>query len=347
MRNSHLRLVPQVFNPQNEFGEAALPYAPSIELGNGEMAVPQQYLEVSRSLDNICNVLAKIRTPENFLLFAGQEGTCKYILVGIIGHENYARGKNSRQQQKIVYGRRWIIEDSTPTSEIVQTAMLAVKKAREHEVRELLSVRVYKQGKPCVTTPFNAHLDLPLMASNRSVLECSKSDTDADKNASSNCVEALMKNIKIAGLTLDLIDSMEFGSKCLFNLRLSAGQERCHFEELNNAVLTVVCEHQDGRDFAHQLMATIIKNSDRYVEEKFEFKGFKRFSHNVDVNELAKFSHQTRNIEIKDSRFDAEFEDMSYRVDAVKAPKFNAGMLGLMQRKTLSRYGSLDGYLPL
>jgi hypothetical protein len=93
-------------------------------------------------------------------------------------------------------------------------------------------------------------------------------------------------------------------------------------------------------------MATLIKHSDRFVEERVAFKGFHRFSHNLDVTKLAEFSYTTRNVKIKDSRFDAEFAGMSYRVDQSKAPYYNSGSLGRQQRKLLAEFDSLGGYLP-
>ena len=66
-----------------------------------------------------------------------------------------------------------------PSSEIIQTAFLAIKTAREHEVRELF--RLKERGFTC--TPFNNHHDLPLMAQHQSLLKCPDSeqqDPEAD-----------------------------------------------------------------------------------------------------------------------------------------------------------------------
>lgn len=326
-------------NQQNEFGETALNYAPTVRLSNGELAVPQQYLEVARDLDNLSNVLAEIRTPKNFPLFAEQEGSCLFLLVGVIGVENYRRKSSNISdrglgQEKIVYGRRWLIEDSKPSSEIVQTAMLAVKKAREHEIRELLTVGI-NNGQQ-LTTPFNCHLDLPLMAGHRSTM-----------NSDAVCsVDEALANVRVADNEFSLVRSLVLGDKLIVDVALKPDQGPCHFSELDDTVLTIVCEQQDASDFLHQLMATLIKHSDRFVEERVAFKGFHRFSHKVDVTKLAEFSYKTRNVEINDSRFDAEFADMSYRVDQSKAPFYNSGSLGQQQRALLAEFDSLGGYLP-
>lgn len=325
----------RAFNVENEFGETALNYAPTIPLSNGESAVPQQYIEVSRNLDNLSNVLADINTPRNFQLFAGQEGTCLFLMVAIIGGENYAASVKIPVNDKIVYGRRWLIEESTPTSEIIQTAMLSVKKAREHEIRELLTLSI-NQGQQ-ITTPFNCHLDLPLMVGNRSDMTSGQPMK----------VKEQLNNVRLAGNELNLVRSIELGDKLIVEVALKENQAEYHFEELEGAILTVVCEHADGADFLHQLISTLIKHSDRFVEEHVTFKDFNRFSHDIDVHKLGEFSYKTRNLEIVDSRFNAEFKDMSYRVDAAKAPEYNSGKLGQQQRQRLSEYDSLAGYLPV
>ena len=56
------------------------------------------------------------------------------------------------------------LEPTTPTSEVVQTVLLALKKAREHELREKLFVQINDGAHSA--TPFNNHQDLPLMAAN-------------------------------------------------------------------------------------------------------------------------------------------------------------------------------------
>lgn len=334
MNATNLKLVSSNNHCENEFGETSLNFAPTIRLSNGEMAVPQQYLEVSRTLDNLSTVLAQISTPEKFQLFAGQEGSCLFLLVGVIGQENYAASVKVPGQDKIVYGRRWMIEESTPTSEIVQTAMLAVKKTREHEIRELVTLYI-NEGEN-VTTPFNCHLDLPLMLGDQSKM----------RMPAKSSFEEMLATLRVAGNELELLTSIHLGNKRIIEVRLKSDEKQCHFPELQEAVLTIVCEQVNGADFLHQFMAELIKCSDRFVEESISFKGFHRFSHAVDVQSLAEFSYQTRNVKVTDERFDNEFTDMSYRVDAAKAPQYNAGELGRQQRELLAQYDSLGGYLP-
>ncbi len=320
---------------ENEFGETPLAHAPSIQLANGERAVPQQFLDVNRQLDNLCNVLTEISLPNSYQLFAGQEGSCLYLIVGVIGHENYAGYKASVLDDKIVYGRRWLIEPSTPTSEIVQTAMLAVKKVREHEARELFTVRINKGRN--IATPFNCHLDLPLMAANEGEL------ISVDRTKAGD-VENLLARVRFAGFRFTVVNVHLLSNSRLFELKLE-GQSR-HFPELCGEIIAVNCCKENTGDFLHQLISELIHKSDRHIEESIRFKDFARFSRDIDPIDLAKFSYATRNIKATDPRFDRNFEDMSYKVDAAKAPAYNTGVLGEKQRATIASVNGLLGYLP-
>lgn len=319
----------------NDFGETSLAYAPTIRLANGQQAVPQQYLDVERTLDNLENVLACIDTPDGYQLFAGQDGACLFIVVGLFGRENYPQTVDAVKQTKIVYGRRWLIEETTPTSEIVQTAMLAIKKAREHEVRELMTLTTNVEKRR--TTPFNCHLDLPLMAGNSSEFHYPQASSSVDQ---------LLQQVRVDGCPLKVVSSQMVGAKLIVEVSLDDAQMSENFPELRQANLTVVCEQGDGRDFLHQLCNALIHASDRFIEEQVGFNGFKRFSHNLCPEKLANFSYQTRNVALTDARFDTAFSDMSYRVDAAKAPIYNAGRLGKRQRAAVNQYSELAGYHP-
>jgi len=130
----------------------------------------------------------------------------------------------------------------------------------------------------------------------------------------------------------------------LIELKLE-GQSR-HFPELTGSTLAVNCREKDDSDFLYQLINELIQLSDRFIEESVCFKGFARFSRNIDPLNLAKFSYVTRNIDATDPRFDRNFEDMSYKVDAAKAPTYNTGLLGQKQRAAVGSIDGLLGHLP-
>lgn len=176
------------------------------------------------------------------------------------------------------------------------------------------------------------------MAGNRGEFDCAET---------AQSLEQMLEQVRVDGCELTLTSSQIIGSKLIVEVALKEGQAPSHFPELQTARLAVVCDHDDGRDFLHQLCRALIQASDRYLEELISFDGFKRFSHNLCPEKLAEFSYQTRNISVSDARFDAAFSDMSYRVDAAKAPVYNRGLLGQQQRAMINKQADLAGYLPL
>lgn len=325
-------------NEVNCYGETPLPFAPRIRLDGGSSAVPQQYLGVQRTLENLENILADITVPKGFLLFAGQLGQTLFIVAAIFGEENYPKGPASAGQDKVVYGRRWLIEPTTTTSEVVQTAMLAVKKAREHELREKFSVSINRFKNKA--TPFNCHQDLPLMVKSQQSLMIA-----CTRLTKSGIVDVL-QSIRIEGLELKFRGLVELGERRIVDVFVAQQDKRMVFAELNGRALTVVCEEQSIEHFVHQLFNTCLQLVDRFVEENTTFKGFARFSHDVSPVAVAEFSYLTRNVTANDSRFDAQFEDMSYRVDSAKAPTISRQRLGELQRHVLAQYPGLAGYGP-
>ncbi|MFT5572014.1 MAG: hypothetical protein ACI9FR_000935 [Cryomorphaceae bacterium] len=321
----------------NDLGEKTLPFAPEVELQNGEFAAPQQYLHVQRSLQSVEHILSRVQYADDYILFSGCIGSMVYLQVGVIGHENYPRAGRPAQKAKIVYGRRWGLEQSTPTSEVVQTALLALKKAREHELREKL---FYQDGdRKTTTTPFNSHQDLPLMVANaQDFLVTSNHEMDvAIERIRFNCLRFnIYKTTRLSEqstvIEIDVVDP--HGSESIFT-------------ELIGQRMALVVESADANTLLHVLMSELIKRSDRHVEENFEFDGFSRFSHRLDVASIAEFSYQSRNIKSKDSRFDDFFEDMNYQVDSLKAPNYAGGELGQKQRSAIHTGAVEMGYLPL
>lgn len=87
--------------------------------------MPQHYLQYRMDEKALSEILSHCECFDNTLWFANSEGEGLFLQVGIIGHENYDRAHKLRPR-KIVYGIRWRIEQNTPTSEVVQTAFLAV-----------------------------------------------------------------------------------------------------------------------------------------------------------------------------------------------------------------------------
>lgn len=330
---------------QNAFGETPLPFAPHAELANGQAVVPQQYLNVKRNLETLEAVIERIEFSDKYPIFSGEINGVLYLQVAAIGVENYPANNARNDDVKIVYGRRWLIEPTTPTSEVVQTAMLAIKKVREHELREHV-VKSINQGKN-KTTPFNTHLDLPQMAYDATTFS-------SDKKTVAEQVTELEQTVCIDCLTVKIHKQYRLSNhRVLLEIDLVNDSDSkinpsdMHFPELVGQRLELVCDANSSSDLMHELMTQLVRSSDRYVEEALSFNGFRRFSRSVSVEKIAEFSYRSRSLVTKDPRFNHYFQEMSYHVDSSKAPPFAQGSLGERQRAALAKHGVTAGYRPL
>jgi hypothetical protein len=108
-------------------GETPMPLAPCIQLMNGESCIPQHYLQFEQTVESVSAILNDIESVNDILLFCGRDESGLYLQAGSIGSDNYKR-KGDTGDRRIVYGRRWRIDTYIPTSEVIQTAFLAIKK---------------------------------------------------------------------------------------------------------------------------------------------------------------------------------------------------------------------------
>lgn len=328
----------------SSWGETPLPFAPKIRLNNGTSIVPQQYLVVERSVANVETILQNIEFSDDYILFVNQENGIISLQVGIIGCENYPSNSQQEHENKIVYGRRWLIESTTPTSEVIQTALLALKKAREHELRENVYVMLNHKTK---TTPFNTHQDLPLMKRHSSFFKLESKTTNSNQTTIRSRVDSILASFKLKSFNIKLDTITEISNhKYLIELKLNSTQPNIHFSEFINCSVAILWNNITETQFMHELMNALIQISERYVEENFTFDGFARFSDKLCPKKIAEFSSQTRNIKHKDSRFDHYFRQMSYDVDSTKAPTFSTNELGEKQRGSINKHKVSAGYLP-
>jgi len=322
------------------YGERALPFAPKVLVFNELEAVPQQFLIVSRSLSQLVEILARIKVLDGYILFASKVDNALTLQVGIIGYENYpaANDCNPSQRTKIVYGRRWLIEDSTPTSEVIQTAFLAVQKAREHELREKLSIEFDQEGHRA--TPFNSHQDTPLMARVSSVAASPNLDT----------IEQAISRVIFDGRTVNLVSVKSISeSAMVVCLRLELEKKSAYpfaFTELNDRDINIICYQENINALLHELVEHLIMLSNRFIAENFRFEGFNRFSHKLNPIAIAEFSFDTRRPLSVSRDFAPYFSSMSYHVDSGKAPAYNSGHLGQQQLQQIERYDVKQGFLP-
>ena len=335
-----------------EFGEFSLPEAPAVTVFDRIESIPQQFFRVQRNLTQLENLLSQISVPFGFILFADELTNGYVVQIGIVGEENYPNsvvsaysnrqtGQNScNDQAKIVYGRRWLIEESTPSSEILQTVLLAVQKAREHELREKLAVVFSNDGKQ--GTPFNSHQDAPLMRHVKRELRSPLTealDTQVarlrfDDHAFSIVQETRLSHTRTA---IELALNIPCHRQSEFTKR---------FPEFEDRSLLVVCDPTQTNQLLHRIIEAMLAKSHRYASETITFSGFARFSNQINPVDLARFSYQTRRPAKVSTEFRRHFKRMSEQVDGDKVPSINANHLGAQQRALLDASGVRQGFLP-
>jgi len=282
---------PMPRDPLN-LGEYHLPKVPVVTLENGATCTPQHYFGFDHSLDSVEALLDNIEFSADYPVFVSTDQGGLFLQVGVVGIDNYDRNVSDKPR-KLVYGRKWRVEPNLPTSEIIQTVFLAIKKAREHEIRELFTL--VDALTHMTSTPFNCHQDLPLMAAHSDLFTGKLSH---QFNIAS--VQTLLASLTVDGRSIQLSGFQKRPNNYLLDLALSKTEGNDHqenaFSELNGAQISLILNHGSLNELLYQLMDEILKLSDRFVEENFLYKGFSRFSRQQDIVSLARFSVNTRHI---------------------------------------------------
>lgn len=327
-------------------GEEPMAGAPSVELDNGAVCIPQHYLRFRHTPASLAEVVGRIGIGDGMLLFAGSDGAGMYVQVGMIGPDNYDHADAPRPA-KLVYGRRWRIEPYLPTSEIVQTVFLAVQKACEHEVREWLTLQEPVSGR--TSAPLSSHQDLPMMARNRALL----APEPADAPWSGNDVEAWLAPLRVGDRRVGLrgVCVREDGS-AVIDVRLGTAPRSRRHEGLaahyDGWQFSVVLETLGPGELVYEIMDALIRRSNRRVEEAFSYDGFARFSRGNDPARIARLSVTSRPYarDRANAAFAHTFAQTNYEVDALRAPPMGDGALAERNRTVLDRWPGLLGHLP-
>ena len=328
-------------------GESASEDAPYVILQDGSQCIPQHYLSYHHTLASVEALVMNMSYSDKYPIFVSQENGDIIIQIGIIGYDNY-QSKINQAHEKIVYGRKWRVEPNLPTSEIIQTVFLALKKAREHEIRELMRLTINQ----VTTTPFNNHQDAPFIT--RSMKEWQAStgtNTDAEKPAadSEHTLHSIFEKISYDGIGFQLQNLEQRDSQqWLVELTLH-NQSKSQLPELNGLnSISYLVNAPTVNQLLYGLTTALIQLSDRHVDEHFLFNGVARFSWELDVLELAKLSCETRRLHLEEEHlaFSQSWKEMNYQTDSTRVPSLTNSPLGERIKNSLNQQGPLAGLLP-
>jgi len=333
-------------------GEFAAENAPQTLLDDGRACIPQHYLKYQHTIASVEELILKVEYCDRYPIFVAQDNQGIYLQVGIIGADNYASSNNAGASKddksvscvegesiKIVYGRKWRVEPQLPSSEIVQTAFLALKKAREHEVRELFRLTAFNK----VTTPFNNHHDLTMLINSKVQLK------RAEQEKSWSQLQRELDNVCYEQATFHILNIENRHDK-YWLLELEAFIEpSTKLPELkHNQLFVLVLTKLTFNEVCYHLMAELIRLSDRHVDEHFTFLQVARFSQQNDIKAIAKISANTRALHksLAESEFEKHWRNDNYQVDLTRVPQLNVSVFSERIRRLLNSFSGIEGILP-
>lgn len=327
-------------------GEYCLISAPTVNLPSGQSCVPQHFYGYNHSLESVESILHHICFSNHYPVFCAEDEQGLFIQVGIIGRENYQRN-NPARAKKIVYGRKWRVEPNLPTSEIIQTVFLALKKAREHEIRELVTLTSIDGSK--TSTPFNSHHDLPLMAECRSLFQSSQEE----QTLTIESVQTILNSLRFDQTKIECMDLVHRRNgnvlvDVMFNVGSKEQDKNIEFSELHGIECTLVLQSSSANELLYALMDTLIQLSDRYVEKHFTFNGFNRFSREHDLRNIGEFSINTRfmNANTLNEEGKRLISEHNCSVDESRAPNIKLDQQKIRLAESFKNIELLEGFLP-
>jgi len=319
-------------------GEIAANNAPKAVLDDGRACIPQHYLKYQHTLESVEELILKLEYSDKYPVFVSQDEQGITIQIGIIGVDNYSSNRQS-DAMKIVYGRKWRVEPQLPTAEIVQTVFLAIKKAREHEVRELF--RFTNMDKE--TTPFNTHHDLIMLINSKEQLERPTSAVSWGQ------LQSELDCISYDHASFTILDIENRHDKYwLVEIEVFAENMTKLPELRSNSLLVLVLEQLTLNALLYQLMAELIRLSDRDVDEHFTYSGVARFSHKNDIKVIADISAKTRGLHkaVHAAEFEKNWRNDNYLVDQSRVPQLKASELSTRIKRLLTSFNNIEGMLP-
>lgn len=312
-------------------GETPVDHAPKVRLKTGASCIPQHYLRYNHTRQSVESLVMEINYDPNYLVFVSENAGGVYIQIGVAGLDNY-KSEDKQPGRKIVFGRLWRVEPALPTSEIIQTVFLAVKKAREHEIRELFTVNI----DGVKTTPLSNHHDLPLMA---------RRGEDLCPRACDMTLKQITDSVRFDGGRFKIADiMMRRGRQVILDLNFVPAPGRVRADMAEPITLVLPDEHPNT--IYHALMKLCLDRSDAHVDENFTFKGFARFSRHVDIRAIADMSAQLR-AKPKSTVFSKNIKATNYETDAGRVPVLSDSAYTEKLKAQIATLDIRAGFLPV
>jgi hypothetical protein len=313
-------------------GEKVMPKAPKVLLSNGNYCIPQHYLIYHHTLESVEALICDIEYDPRYIVFAAKDQGGIYVQIGVVGHDNYYKKSTQKNNElKLLFGRKWRVEAELPTSEVIQTVFLAIKKSREHEIRELFKLTL----QDSITTPFNTHIDLPLMAEFYNKRQCAAiPDTKASPEQK---ITEILSLITYDHSTITLQEVLQRGNGLwLVDIKINQ-TKRSTLPEMKSRTLYLQVESLTLNGISRALMEEFIRLSDLHVDQHFSYQGFHRFDPTIDIADIADLSQQTRKHELA-AHFVSEFIKTNEQVDLKRIPTVQAGALAKKHQKIIEQF---------
>ena len=306
------------------YADAEIPIqgAPSIPVNDSQECIPQHYLSYEHTYKSVCDIINDIKFDERFPIFVSQENDALLIQVGIIGHDNY-KTNNQLNPLHIVYGRKWRVEKNLPSAEVIQTALLALQKAKEHEMRELFGLFDRVSGK--YSTPFNGHHDTPLLVNTLDAV--SQQNSSGLTTVEQDELPLLLSLCQFDSQALRLKQSIRVDEQRyvadiqLYRTSNIHSSQTALCPELHGRCFTILIESNDPNVILNQMMTQLIHLGHRYVAEQFTYRGYRRFSQHTDVFAIGEISIATHNKSwSSNADFSVAIKANNQAVDATRVP---------------------------
>jgi hypothetical protein len=285
-------------------------------------------------LQSVEALICDIEYDERYVVFAAQEGCEIYIQIGVIGHDNYHK-KPTAKELKLLFGRKWRVEPELPTSEIIQSVFLAIKKAREHEVRELFKLTL----NGSVTTPFNTHIDLPLMADQ---YEKKQHFTSNQKHTTSDQkIEHILSTLSYDNSFFSLQHAEQRNNGLwLVDIKINTTKNST-LPETKHQIIYLQLNELSLNSLSRALMRELILLSDLHVDKHFSYRGFNRFDPDINIADIADLSQQSRKHELA-AHFENHFSQSNYETDQKRIPRVLPGKLAQKNSHVIEKFKLAD-----